>query len=299
MRKRTILFVLAITLGLYFAFREDQSAPEVIEDDGIEEVTVRKRPDTKPKIVNNTTTQTEKLSPKAQSNQFEQEKILNDKVTQLNQEIQKCQQKIAAIFPQFDHQVDTMSMPFEEIKIKVEQFYGQVNNKILASKNLMEHIESLSDTDIDPKVLFQQLSNVEDCGDFEEDTLLDIVITSSQSDSWSKEQKKEILQTFIGHFKRQLSLPLGFHQVLAKVEALQVLTEEGFVGQKHKIEMVALERVLEDAQFDYQRSFPTTMVEEKKITPSALAELKQRERDEVGRLKTQVIDYIRQVEDDL
>jgi hypothetical protein len=60
--------------------------------------------------------------------------------------------------------------------------------------------------------------------------------------------------------------------------------------------MTALERVLEDAQFDYQRSLPANMVEERKITPSALAELKQRERDEVSRLKSHMVEYMQQVE---
>ncbi len=223
----------------------------------------------------------------------------NSLVTNINTEVKKCQRGIAKLFPEDDPDDILPYQTAAELKSALDQFYGLVNGKIKDTNKVMKFFEEKNYERLDPKQTFEQLSQIEDCGDFEEESVVDSVITYVSDYSFSAADKKAVVTHIIKNFKDQLKMPIGLHHVMSKVESLESLLEEGLIAPHYQEDIARINQALEDSEEDFRRVLPLNMSEKKYLSPREVLEIKDRENEILERVKTTLGEILTQVEEGL
>lgn len=226
----------------------------------------------------------------------EKQREFSKKVDALVKATETCQKDVESLFP-----VDSLEGPskiynnFPKLKDAIQKFYTVVANRVEKSHELMNFLETVPDGEIAPDRLFAQLSAVEDCGEFEEEAILDQAMTTAVDYRWSTEQKKELTNLILNLFEQQLKGNLGLHQISSKIEVLHSLIDEGFLPAKFNQELTALDQVLEGAETDFRQSLPLDFSSKKLPTQRDVIDIKNAERESSEIVKAAVLEKINSI----
>jgi len=229
----------------------------------------------------------------------EKQKEFTKKITELNTLTLGCQKDVENLFPL--QTLDDPSKKYksaEEFKNALNKFYSIVGKKIEKSADLVNFLETVPEAELPSDRLFNQLSTVEDCGDFEEEAILDQAMTTAEELGWPMDQKKELTSAILQNFKQQLNMPIGFHQLSTKFEIVKSLVEDGFLPAKFSQEMAAMEQAIDAAENEFRLSLPADLAE-KKPSLRDIVDIKNGEKDITEKLKPQLNDIISNYESGL
>lgn len=225
------------------------------------------------------------------SDTTDKQKEFSKRVDSLVKITEKCQKDVEVLFP-----VDSLEGPskiyknFPKLKEAILKFYKIVADRTEKSNEIMGFIESIPENEIPPERLFSQLSSVEDCGEFEEEAIIDQAMTSATEYKWAPEQKRELTQLIISTFDQQLQGNLGLHQLSSKIEVLHNLVDEGFLSSKFNQEITTLDQTLENAETEFRQSIPLDFSEKKLPSLKDVIDIKNAEKDATEKVKSAMQD---------
>lgn len=223
----------------------------------------------------------------------EKQKEFSKRVDALVKITEKCQRDIETLFP-----VDSLEGPSKiykslpKLKEAIQKFYKIVADRADKSNELMGFIETIPDGEIAPERLFSQLSSVEDCGEFEEEAILDQAMTTAIDYKWPLEQKRELTQLIVNLYEQQLQANLGLHQLSSKIEVLHSLVDEGFLSSKCNQDLTALDQTLESAEADFRQSIPLDFSQKKLPTMKDVIDIKNAEKEACEKVKSSMQDVL-------
>ncbi len=221
------------------------------------------------------------------------QKEFSKQITNLVDATKACQRDVEALFP-----VDNLEGPsktykkFSHFKDAIEKFYRVVDKKIEKSNDLMNFLETLPDGEITSERLFAQLSSIEDCGEFEEEAILDQAMTTALELNWPSDQKRELTNLILGLFESQLQGNLGLHQLSSKIEVIHSLIDDGFISANFNQDLATLDQVMETAETDFRQALPVDFSQKKLPTQKDIIEIKNAEREAIDKVKPQILDTI-------
>ncbi|MDH4468075.1 MAG: hypothetical protein QE271_08455 [Bacteriovoracaceae bacterium] len=227
----------------------------------------------------------------------DKQKEFSKKLKEMNDEIKKCQQTVNAQFP--IEKLETNAPAFKNIqslKVALDNFYQAVARKMSKSNEFMQFLENLPESEVDSKRLYKQLSEVEDCGDFEEESIIDMAITAAQDKKWSAADRKDLVSTLIKNFRDQLNTPLGLHQVVSKVEILRNLVDEEFISSKNGQDLNNLQQLLDNSENEFKNNLPTDILDNKYPSSREISDMKHMENEIVEKVRDQFLDTLTNVE---
>lgn len=204
-----------------------------------------------------------------------------------------CQRDVEILFP-----VDSLDGPsktyknFSSIKDAIEKFYRVVSKRVEKNNNLMNFLETLPDGEIASDRLFAQLSSVEDCGEFEEEAILDQAMATALELNWPSDQKRELTNLILSLFETQLQGNLALHQLSSKIEVIHSLIDDGFISANFNQDLIALDQVMENAESDFRQALPADFSQKKLPTQKDIIEIKNAEREAIDKVKPQILDTI-------
>lgn len=210
----------------------------------------------------------------------DKQKEFTQKLSEMNEEIKRCQQAVNAQFP--IEKMESKAPAFkniETLKRSLDIFYEAVSKKMNKANEFVQFLDSVPEGEIDPKRLFRQLGDVEDCGDFEEESIVDMAITAAQEKHWSAGDRKELVLTLLKHFRDQLNTSLGLHQIISKVEILQNLADEGFISERVTQDINNFQQLVDNTETEFRNNVPSDMMDRKYPTTRQISELKSLEND--------------------
>ncbi len=221
----------------------------------------------------------------------------NTLVANINGQVKKCQAGIAKLFPEDDPDDILPYQTAGELKGALDQFYSLVNGKINDTNKVMQFFQEKNHESLDAQKTFEQLSQIEDCGDFEEESVVDSVITYISDYSFSSNDKKTIVSHILKHFQDQLKMPIGLHHIMSKVESLEGLLEEELIPTHFQEDIARVNQVLEDSEEDFRRVLPINMSEKKYLSPKEILDIKDRENEILERVKISLGEILTQLEE--
>jgi hypothetical protein len=227
----------------------------------------------------------------------EKQKEFTKKILSISSVVSQCQATVEKFFPagSLDSVSPTYKNP-EQLKKYLSKFYEQVNFKLDKSQELFEYLETIPEEEISPQRLFQQLSTVEDCGDFEEESIMDQVITTATSQQWSKEDKKDVVLFLINRFSEQMQKSIGLHQISAKIEILHNLQEEGIIPAKFQTNLNLMDQLIENGENEFRQNLPQDFASKKYPTIQDMIELKNTEKETIDKIKGPLQDLLDNLE---
>lgn len=223
----------------------------------------------------------------------EKQKEFTTRIKDLNEIILGCQKEVERLFPV--QSLDEPSKTYRDInqfKEALQKFYQVVSKKMEKSAELISFLESLSENDLTPERIFNQLSSIEDCGDFEEEAILDQAINTAKESNWSLDQKKELATTILQNFKGQMNQSLGLHQLTSKIDILKSLIEDGILPNKLKTDMASMEQAIEAAEQEFRQGMPADFAEKRYPPLQDILDIKNMEKEIVEKLKPQFSDVL-------
>ena len=227
----------------------------------------------------------------------EKQKEFTKRLKEMNDEIKKCQEAVNAQFPIEKLEANAPAYKnIDSLKVGLNTFYNAVAKKMAKTQEFMVFLETLPESEVDSKRLYRQLSDVEDCGDFEEESIIDIAITAAQDKKWPESDKKELVTTLIKHFRDQMNGPIGLHQVMAKVEILRNLVDEEFIPNKYGQDLNNLQQLIDNAESDFKNNLPSDALEQKYPSSREISDMKQAENEIVEKLKDPINDSFSNIE---
>ena len=221
------------------------------------------------------------------------QKEFSSKVAELVEVTQACQKEVETLFP-----VDSLDGPSKvykslpKLKDAIEKFYQVVNQRVEKSYELMSFLEKLPEGEISSERLFSQLSNIEDCGEFEEEAILDQAISTALEFKWPLEQKRELTNLILGLFENQMQSNLGLHQLSSKIEVIHSLLDDGFISNKFNQDLTNLDQAMETAEAEFRQALPSDFSQKRLPTQKDILEIKNAEREAVERIKPLLLDTI-------
>lgn len=221
------------------------------------------------------------------------QKEFSKQINNLVEATKNCQRDVEILFP-----VDSLEGPsktyknFSKFKDAIQKFYGVVAKRVEKSNDLMTFLETLPEGEIPSERLFAQLSSIEDCGEFEEEAILDQAMTTALELNWPSDQKRELTNLVLGLFENQLQGNLGLHQLSSKIEIIHSLIDDGFISSSFNQDLATLDQVMENAETEFRQSLPADFSQKKLPTQKDIIEIKNAERDAIEKLKPQMLDVI-------
>lgn len=230
-------------------------------------------------------------------NTTEKQREFNQHVQDLIKATAKCREDLSKLFPM--EQLEGPSKVYKNVnqfKAALQKFYQVVSRKVDQSNRLVAYMETLPEGEIPPEQLFAQLSAIEDCGDFEEEAVLDQALTTALEMKWSIDQKRELASSILQLFKSQLQTPLGLHQISSKVEVLHSLVDDGFLSSRLSSELTTLDQAMEAAETEFRQSLPQEYTDIKYPTLQNILEIKKAENYITEKMKQPLFDIISSAE---
>lgn len=221
----------------------------------------------------------------------------NTLVSSINEDVKKCQQGIAKLFPNNDPDNRLPYQTAAEIKTALDNFYGLVNEKIINTHRVIGFFDEKNYEALDPKQTFEKLAQIEDCGDFEEESVVDSIISYISDYNFTAAEKKSIVSNILNHFQGQLKVPVGLHHIMSKVESLESLLEENLIPGHYQEDIARVNQILEDSEEDFRRILPTNLGEKKFLSPKEIIDIKDRENEILDRVKSTLGDILTQIEE--
>lgn len=221
------------------------------------------------------------------------QKEFSQKISKLVDATKTCQTDVETLFP-----VDSLDGPsksyknFSKFKDAIQKFYSVVEKRVEKSHDLMTFLETLPDGEISSERLFAQLSSIEDCGEFEEEAILDQAMTTALELNWPSDQKRELTNLILGLFDKQLQGNLGLHQLSSKIEVMHSLLDDGFISSNFNQDLTTLDQVMESAENDFRQALPLDLNQKKLPTQKDVIEIKNAEREAIDKVKPQILDLI-------
>jgi hypothetical protein len=221
------------------------------------------------------------------------QKEFTQKINSLVDATKKCQNDVEILFP-----VDSLDGPsktyknFPKFKDAIQKFYKVVEQRVEKSHELMTFLETLPDGEVSPERLFAQLSSIEDCGEFEEEAILDQAMTTALELNWPSDQKRELTNLVLGLFEKQLQGNLGLHQLSSKIEVMHSLLDDGFISSNFNQDLTSLDQVMEGAENEFRQALPLDFTQKKLPSQKDIVEIKNAEREAIEKVKPQILDLI-------
>jgi hypothetical protein len=221
------------------------------------------------------------------------QKEFSNQIASLVDATKACQRDVEALFP-----IDSLEgasktyRNFSSFKSAIEKFYKVVEKRVEKSNELMNFLETLPDGEISSERLFAQLSSIEDCGEFEEEAILDQAISTALELKWPSDQKRELTNLVLSLFENQMQSNLGLHQISSKIEVLHSLIDDGFISSNFNQELTTLDQVMENAENDFRQSLPVDFSQKKLPTQKDIIDIKNAEREAIDKIKPQILDII-------
>lgn len=215
------------------------------------------------------------------------------KIASLVEATKACQRDVELLFP-----VDNLDGPsktyktFSQFKDAIEKFYRVVEQRIEKSNDLMNFLETMPEGEISPDRLFSQLSSIEDCGEFEEEAILDQAMTTALELSWPSDQKRELTNLILSLFENQIQSNLGLHQLSSKIEVIHSLLDDGFISSNFSQELTALDQIMETAETEFRQSLPTDISQKSLPALKDVIDIKNAEREATDKVRPQTLDVI-------
>ncbi len=291
-KKHYIAFGLSIlTLALVLFFKNNSSSPQ-FTNKSKELKTVS--------ISNNEKKSSDKSSiektkgQKTKVNSADLDNVLDE----ISSHVSKCQNTIKKLFPE----TDDSSLPYSkvsEIKDAVTRFYQVTNQKLEYVGKVIDFFESNDTSSLDPKITFEKISNIDDCGDFEEENIVDSVVSFLSEYTFSKEEKKSVAKHLIKNFINQLDRPVGLHHLVSKVESIETMIDEGIVPTSLESELSEMNQTLEDIEDDFRTLIPKNFAQKEYLTPKEILLLRSREDDVLNKIRGPLKDFLNQVQQEL
>lgn len=265
LKKRKVqLAVLVIILITFFYCTRNQ--------DSLEEETLE--------VLETTTSTTIEAEEKKENQEIDYnlQSQFNKEFKNAKEVIDNCKSTLAQLFSRDEN--DNLSMQYKSLKDaseKIADFYYSVGQKSKVTEEITKFITSPEAKSLDSKETIQKLSALGECGDFDESDILDESIEYLADYPSPPHQKSKMIKFILREFLKQLKLPIGLHQVHAKIEAIETLVEESLIPTSFQEDINNLRTLINDSQRDILSQVPS-INSGGNITLSDLAEMKKTEK---------------------
>ncbi len=288
MKKRTIILTLLIIATLAFIFSRCGSNSQEPDDyDYPEEVEQAPEPET-PVIPE----EPEPEEEPTETTTSTQEKFQTH-TDELKQVIDQCQKTVRRLIPDdfFDQEIPNITSVDQMIQT-ISEFYQVVNEKIHKANDVLQIITKEADHFSKPDEVFKSLSTLEECGEFEEEVLVEMVIQFIETEPLSEGDKQRLVEKLISSFQAQLRLNPSLYFSYSKVSALQLLFDTELIPPHLESELSHLSEISQDVEFNYRKSLPVDILERKSLSPHDIAFIRAAEQKEVKRLNETILQIL-------
>jgi len=224
---------------------------------------------------------------------------LSGLLDEISQEISDCKKKINQLFPEDS---DTKSLPYQSVKelnSALSSFFSITGNKLDRVNEVVKFFKENDTGQLDPKATFEKVSSLEDCGDFEEENVIDSVIDFLTEYNFKKAEQQIVSKHILNLYLKQLDRPVGLHHLVAKVESIESMIDEGLLPKSTEAELDLMNQSLEDMEEDFRSLIPKNFADKQFLTPSEILMLKQREDEVLTKLKGPLKDFIKRILENL
>ncbi|MCB9091540.1 MAG: hypothetical protein H6621_09105 [Halobacteriovoraceae bacterium] len=292
MDKKVQIVIAAAALGvavlLIFLFTRNNGSEE------LEPISVQTTTTTLPPQKEREPETTQSETDQSQVNESnEVRKKFDNLLLDIKSSISQCRDGIEKLFP--EKNLDEETLPYnspEEIKQALNQYYSLVNDKLNKTEGLINFFKNEPINKLDPKSAYEQLAQIEDCGEFEEESIVDALIGSQNIHQWDSDTRKDLSSFLIKKFLGQLDQPVNLHHIISKIESLETLIEQGFISEQYKDEISRLNTLLDDAEMDFRNIVPSNLANRKYLTPAEILDIKEREKEITNRVKNQFVESL-------
>ncbi len=217
----------------------------------------------------------------------------------ITSEISDCKKKINSLFPE---DTDAQGLPYQSVKElnnALTSFFTITGKKLDRVHEVVTFFKENDTKQLDPKSTFEKISNLEDCGDFEEENVIDTVIDFLTEYNFKKSEQMRVSKHILGLYLDQLDKPVGLHHLVAKVESIESMIDEGLLPKSTENDLNLMNQSLEDMEEDFRTLIPKNFADKQYLTPTEILMLKQREDEVLDKLKAPLKDFIKQIIENL
>lgn len=278
-----LISVFALAAALFFIFKKNDEKPA-----------------SKPKLKKEEKTTPVTAPPAPTTHAPTPEDSKNTFMFQLNhleKQIAQCQNTLSTLIP--DDIMDQGKLKIkdlDQLKDIIKGFYQAVDKKITASEGLMKTIEKVPENHIPGDLIFDSLSKLDDCGEFEEESLTELVITYATQENLTSEQKREIMGMLLPAYRAQLKLNLGLQHMFGKMVNLKLLLDADFISRNHADNINVMSQSIEEIEGNYRAMLPQDILQKQSLNQKEILEIKSIEKDEVDKVKLRIIEVLDDIE---
>ncbi len=287
-KKGKLTVLVTIIIGLLAFYLSNRSMEEDLE------VTKQKRIQEKP-ITKNLPVEQVEIKEEKKGSIVATSVELDEMLDSITNEITDCKKRIGKLFPE---DTDTKGLPYQsvkEINTALTSFFTITGNKLDRVNEVVRFFKNNNTEKLDPKSTFEKISNLEDCGDFEEENVIDSVIDFLTEYNFKKSEQLVVSKHILSLYLKQLDKPVGLHHLVAKVESIESMIDEGLLPKSTETELNLMNQSLEDMEEDFRTLIPKNFAEKQYLTPPEILMLKQREDEVLAKLKGPLKDFIKQI----
>jgi len=279
----TILIFIILGTGFYFLY-SSQGSDELNEQTQVKSLDEKETFEEKEEKV-------ELL--KEETAEVKEDKPLTKKletlIVDINKDVSECQKKIESLFP--EKYIEDDKIPYKtvkDIKKAVTSFYKVLNHKNSKTHQIITFFENNESQNLDPKATFEKISSIPDCGDFEEEVIMDALVSYISEHQFSTTEKKEISRHLLKEFSEQLDGKAALHHLISKIDSVESMVDENILPASIEKEIESLNQMLEDSEEDFRDLLPTDFAKKRYLSPKQIVLIKKREEEIIERMKVPV-----------
>ncbi len=223
---------------------------------------------------------------------------LDELLDDISDQITDCQKTVEKLFPENDDG----SLPYKtasEVKNALSKFYKVTNDKLDNVGKVVKFLENADSSKLDAKKTFENISNIDDCGDFEEENIIDSVVSFLSEYTFSQAEKKSIAKHLINSFLTQINKPIGLHHIVSKVESIETMIDEEIIPPSLEADLERMNQTLEDIESDFRAVIPKDFATKDFFTPEEILLLKSREDEVIEKIKIPLKEFLSQIQEEL
>ncbi len=229
---------------------------------------------------------------------------LNSLLDETFNSIEECRKKLREKLPSgiFDGDIDSdfykdSTRAFNSLK----EYYLLMNEKRDNLNKLETFFDDHIERDIDYSKMSKKLKDrpFKDCGDFEEHSIISLVMEAADDYDWDNSKKKKLSGYILTEYKKQLQTRQNTMSLAIKIGIIDEFVEEGFMPSKYADEVGELIREIRQSRMDIMNSLPTDFKDTKVLSREDFLVIREKERDESDKNARKLLEFIERYQNEL
>jgi hypothetical protein len=210
--------------------------------------------------------------------------------------IKQCKENIANIFPMDENEGAKFQVKnLDELKSSIDNYFKNIKTKINVTSNVLASLESLDDSKVSTKQVFETISELGDCGEFQETALFENILEKLGQFPEFKEKKQAVVYSILDQYQDQLKQDVSFIHLGSKLETLEALVDEDYFPEYFTDEIQRVLRSYSEGQRDFMASLQALDKEGKYLGPSEILQISEKEQALLAPVKLQMQELIYQM----